>query len=42
MVKDRVENKSGEGGQTAVGLVPIYDGVQPGVLQLSRTVMARR
>ena len=36
MVKDR------EGGQTAVGLVPIYNGVQPDVLHRDWAVMACR
>ena len=33
-------DKSGEGGQTAVGLDPINDDVQPDVLQRGRAVMA--
>ena len=32
----RVKDKSREGGHAAVGIDPIYDGVQPGVLQQSR------
>ena len=35
-----VKDKSGEGGQTAVGLDPINDGVQHDVLQPGRAVMA--
>ena len=35
-----VKDKSGEGGQSAVGLDPINDGVQPDVLQRGRAVMA--
>ena len=34
--------KSGEGGQTAVGLDPINEGVQPDVLQRGRAGMARQ
>ena len=34
--------KSGEGGQTAVGLDPINEGVQPDVLQQGRAGMARQ
>ena len=37
-----VKEKSGEGGQTAVGLDPINDGMQPDVLQRGRAVMACR
>ena len=37
-----VKDKSGEGGQTAVGLDPINEGVQPDVLQRSRAGMARQ
>ena len=37
-----VKDKSGEGGQTAVGLDPINEGVQPDVLQLGRAGMARQ
>ena len=37
-----VKDKSGEGGHTAGGLDPIYDGVQLDVLQRSRSVMACR
>ena len=36
-----VKDKSG-GGQTAVGLDPINEGVQPDVLQLGRAGMARQ
>ena len=36
-----VKDKSGEGGQTAVGLDPINEGVQPDVLQRGRASMAR-
>ena len=35
-----VKDKSGEGGQTAVGLDPINEGVQPDVLQRVRAGMA--
>ena len=35
-----VKDKNGEGGQTAVGLDPIYDGMQPDVLQRGRAVMS--
>ena len=35
-----VTDKSEEGGQTAVELYPINDGVQPDVLQRGRAVMA--
>ena len=35
-----VKDKSGEGGQTAVGLDPINEGVQPDVVQQGRAVMA--
>ena len=35
-------DKSGEGGQTAVGLDPINEGVQPDVLQRGRAGMARQ
>ena len=35
-----VKYKSGEGGQTAVGLYLINDGVQPDVMQQGRAVMA--
>ena len=34
-----VNDKSGEGGQAAVGLDPINDGVKPDVLQRGRTVV---
>ena len=37
-----VKDKSGEGGQTAVGLDPINEGVQPDVLQRGRACMARQ
>ena len=37
-----VKDKSGEGGQTAVGLDPINEGVQPDVLQRGRAGMARQ
>ena len=37
-----VKDKSGEGGQTAVGLDPVNEGVQPDVLQRGRTGMARQ
>ena len=37
-----VKDKSGEGGQTAVGLDPFNEGVQPDVLQRDRTGMARQ
>ena len=37
-----VKDKSGEGGQTAVRLDPIYDGVQPDILQRGRAVTACR
>ena len=37
-----VKDKNGEGGQSAVGLDPIYDGVQPDVLQRGRAVMTCR
>ena len=37
-----VKDKSGEGGQTAVGLYPINEGVQPDVLQRGRAGMARQ
>ena len=37
-----VKDKSGEGGQTAVGLDPINEGIQPGVLQRGRAGMAQR
>ena len=37
-----VKDKSGEGGQTAVGLDPINEGVQPDVLKRGRAGMARR
>ena len=37
-----VKDKSGEGGQTAVGLDPINEGVQPDVPQLGRAGMARQ
>ena len=37
-----VKDKSGEGGQTAVGLDPINEGVQPDVLQRGRSGMARQ
>ena len=36
-----VKDKSGEGGQTAVGLDPINEGVQPDVLQRGWAGMAR-
>ena len=36
------KDKSGEGGQTAVRLDSINDGVQPDVLQRGRAVMARQ
>ena len=39
---DMVKDKSGEGGQTAVGLDPINEGVQTDVLQLGRAGMARQ
>ena len=35
-----VKDKSGEGAQTAVGIDPINDGVQPDVLQRGRAAMA--
>ena len=35
-----VKDKSGDGGQTAVGLDPINDGVHPDVPQRGRAVMA--
>ena len=35
-----VKDKSGEGSQTAVGLDPINEGVQPDVLQRGRAGMA--
>ena len=35
-----VKDKSGEGGQTAVGLDPINEGVQPDLLKRGRTGMA--
>ena len=37
-----VKDKSGEEGQTAVGLDPINEGVQPDVLQRGRAGMARQ
>ena len=37
-----VKDKSGEGGQAAVGLDQINEGVQPDVLQRSRAGMARQ
>ena len=37
-----VKDKSGEGGQTAVGLDPINEGVQPDVLQRGRAGMAHQ
>ena len=37
-----VKDKSGEGGQTAVGLDPIKNGVQSDVLQRGRAVMSCR
>ena len=37
-----VKDKSGEGGQTAVGLDPINEGVQPDVLQRGRAGMTRQ
>ena len=37
-----VKDKSGEGGQTAVGLDPINEVVQPDVLQQGRAGMARQ
>ena len=37
-----VKDKSGGGGQTAVGLDPINEGVQPDVLQRGRAGMARQ
>ena len=37
-----VKDKSGEGGQTAVGLDPINEGVPPDVLQRGRAGMARQ
>ena len=37
-----VKDKSGEGGQTAVGLDPLNEGVQPDVLQRGRAGMARQ
>ena len=37
-----VKDKSGEGGQTAVGLDPINEGVQPDVLQRGRAGMSRQ
>ena len=37
----RVKDKSGKRGQTAVGLDPINEGVQPDVLQRGRAGMAR-
>ena len=37
-----VKDKSGEGSQTAVGLYPINDAVQPDVLQQGRAIMACR
>ena len=37
-----VKDKSGEGGQTAIELDPINDGVQPDVMQQGRAVMAYR
>ena len=37
-----VKDKSGEGGQTAVGLDPTNEGVQPDVLQRGRAGMARQ
>ena len=37
-----VKDKSGEGGQTAVGLDPINEGVRPDVLQRGRAGMAAR
>ena len=37
-----VKDKSGEGGQTAVGLDPINEGVQPDVLQRGLAGMARQ
>ena len=37
-----VKDKSGEGGQTAVGLDPINEGVQPDVLQRGQAGMARQ
>ena len=36
------KNKSGEGDQTAVGLDPINECVQPGVLQRGRAGMVRQ
>ena len=39
---DMVKDKSGEGGQTVVGLDPINEGVQPDVLQRGRAGMARQ
>ena len=37
-----VKDKSGEGGQTAVGLDPINECVEPDVLQRGRAGMARQ
>ena len=37
-----VKDKSGEGGQTAIGLDPIYECVQPDVLQRGRAGMERQ
>ena len=37
-----VKHKSREGGQSAVGVHPINEGVQPGVLQRGRAGMAHR
>ena len=37
-----VKDKNGAGGQTAVELDPINEGVQPDVLQRARDGMARR
>ena len=37
-----LKTRSGEGGQTAVGLDPINEGVQPDVLQRGRAGMARQ
>ena len=37
-----VKDKSGEGGQTTVGLDPINEGVQPDVLQRGQAGMARK